>query len=109
MHRHEILYREVGQRVRSLRTTAGLTQSALAQRVGLTRTSITNIERGRQQFSLHILYDLADALAVPPTALLSPPPAEQEIAIDERLPADLSSDERRWIRRLVERGDTARG
>lgn len=109
MHHHEILYREVGQRVRALRSAAGLTQLTLGQRVGLTRTSITNIERGRQQFSLHILYDLADALAVSPTALLSPPPAEREAAIDERLPSDLSSDERRWIRRLVERSDTARG
>lgn len=40
--------REIGQRVRALRTNRGLTQAQLAAAVGVSRPSITNIEAGRQ-------------------------------------------------------------
>lgn len=42
------LLREIGQRVRALRTDRGFTQRQLAASVGLSRASITNIEAGRQ-------------------------------------------------------------
>ena len=44
----ERLYKEFGQRLRKAREDAQLTQKEVADRVGLKRTSITNIERGRQ-------------------------------------------------------------
>ena len=46
------------------------TQQALADKVSLTRTSITNIERGRQHIQLHTLYSLAKALEVEVVDLL---------------------------------------
>ena len=43
----------LGQRIRHLRQIACLTQNDLAGRMGLTRTSIVNIESGRQRVMLH--------------------------------------------------------
>jgi transcriptional regulator with XRE-family HTH domain len=40
--------RELGSRIRVLRLSAGLTQFDLAAAAGLSRTSVTNIEAGRQ-------------------------------------------------------------
>ncbi len=42
----------------------GMTQSELATAVGLTRTSITNIEKGRQKLLVHTLLDIALSLDV---------------------------------------------
>jgi transcriptional regulator with XRE-family HTH domain len=66
-------YVEVGRRVRLARERAGLTQDALAGRVSLSRTSVTNIEKGRQKVLLHTLCDLAEALGVTPDALMPEP------------------------------------
>jgi len=51
-----------------------MSQQAFAKAVGLSRTSITNIERGRQPISLHTLYFMADILGVEPSDLLPPAP-----------------------------------
>jgi len=58
-----------------------MSQEVLAERSNLSRTSIVNIERGRQGVSLATLYRLAAALNVPPTALLPPPDSTPEIAV----------------------------
>lgn len=63
-------YKGVGERVRSARLDQKVTQEALAKLVGLTRTSLTNIEKGRQKILLHTFADLAAALRVPETELL---------------------------------------
>jgi transcriptional regulator with XRE-family HTH domain len=55
------LYRLVGERVR-LRRTGRLTQVKLAQMVRIARTSLTNLERGKQRLPLHLLLRIADAL-----------------------------------------------
>src|SRR6185312_9405745 len=58
------LYRLIGERLRQLRDDAGLTQEDLAKKVGLKRTSITNVERGRQRLPLHQMLMIADQLGV---------------------------------------------
>lgn len=64
------VYVEFGARVRRIRTGAGLTQEQLAERVSLSRTAITNIEKGKQQVALHQLLDIAAALGVSAQSLL---------------------------------------
>ena len=54
------LYRLIGERVR--RRRGDLTQNALADRIGLGRTSITNLESGTQRIPLHYLWRIAEAL-----------------------------------------------
>ena len=62
-------YAELGRRLRESRRAANLSQAELAQRVGLARTSITNIEKGRQQVPLHLFLSLAGAVDVDPSVL----------------------------------------
>jgi len=64
------LYKQFGSELRAARDHSDLTQEQVAGRVGLTRTSITNIEAGRQQVSLHQLYQLAAAVGRRPADLL---------------------------------------
>ncbi|MYJ75021.1 MAG: helix-turn-helix transcriptional regulator [Gammaproteobacteria bacterium] len=65
------LYRDFGALVRAhRRRLEGMTQAKLGSHVGLSRTSINNIEKGRHHASLQQLFALADALQVSPEALL---------------------------------------
>jgi transcriptional regulator with XRE-family HTH domain len=52
----------LGKHLKALRKMAGLTQAELAQRCGLERTSITNIEAGRQTLSVQRINAIAAAL-----------------------------------------------
>jgi len=62
-------YAVVGQRIAKARS-GHLTQEALGKKAALTRTSIINIEKGRQQILLHTLVDIARALDVSLTELV---------------------------------------
>ncbi|HUZ54061.1 MAG TPA: helix-turn-helix transcriptional regulator [Streptosporangiaceae bacterium] len=63
-------YEQFGQRVRSARLNQGLNQEALGHRVGLERSSISNVEKGRQRVQLHMLLEFSTALGVSPAQLL---------------------------------------
>ena len=65
-------YKEFGRLVREAREEAKpkLTQDRLASTVGLSRTSITNIESGKQHIPLHVLYAIAEGIGVTPARLL---------------------------------------
>ena len=69
MHEEEF-YQAVGSLIRDRRIKIPLTQAALGALVGLTRTSITNLERGRQKVPLHRFYLIAKALRITPVQLL---------------------------------------
>jgi transcriptional regulator with XRE-family HTH domain len=102
MMRQEDLYQAVGQRIRRVREERRFTQAELAELVSLSRTSITNIEQGRQKLLLHTLYDIAAALTVKPSELLPSGRSSVEAeAFEQRLPSDLSNAEQEWIRTIV--------
>ena len=58
------LYLAVGKAIAVRRDELNLTQQTLAERVGLSRASLANIETGRQKILLHYLYRIAAALRV---------------------------------------------
>lgn len=64
------VYREVGRRIFEARDRMGLTQEQLAKKISLKRTSITNIEKGRQQLLLHMLIKIAKELDVTVESLI---------------------------------------
>jgi transcriptional regulator with XRE-family HTH domain len=64
------LNRRFGEAVRAQRVRAGITQAALAQAIGLERTSVTNIESGIQTVTVPTLVKLCRALRVSPAVLL---------------------------------------
>jgi transcriptional regulator with XRE-family HTH domain len=68
---NELNYRNiVGEKVRALRRSAGLSQESLAQRCGIFRTYLSRIESGAANPSLVVLVTLAAALEVEPHVLL---------------------------------------
>ena len=56
----------IGEKITHLRTSANISQEQLAERSGVSRTHISNIEAPNviKAFSLDILYRIADALEV---------------------------------------------
>jgi transcriptional regulator with XRE-family HTH domain len=63
-------YVQVGQHVRTAREDRGLSQATLARRIGFTRSSVANLEAGRQRVTLHLFVLIARALGVEPDGLL---------------------------------------
>ena len=64
------LYKTLGARIRQVRNERKVSQADLSFMVGLTRTSITNLEAGQQRINVATLYDIALALKVKPSRLL---------------------------------------
>jgi transcriptional regulator with XRE-family HTH domain len=69
---HEIdrFYSIVGKNIKSARSEAGISQTVLAQRIGFNRSSIANLEAGRQRIALHLFFLISEAIGVSPAALL---------------------------------------
>lgn len=62
--KQERLYRTLGENIKKYRVQIGITQEQLAILISLSRTSVVNIEQGRQHPSLHLLFQIADCLSV---------------------------------------------
>lgn len=58
------VYAQLGRAMAARRTSLGLTQQEIADRIGVSRASIANVERGRQKVLLHQVYALARVLAL---------------------------------------------
>ena len=61
--------RQFGERVRSLREQARLSQEALADRAGIHRTYLGGVERGERNIALRNIVRIALALGVEPADL----------------------------------------
>lgn len=59
------LYREIGQRLRAHRRRLGRKQGAVAEGLGILRSSLANIEAGRQRITVHTLYRICAELNLP--------------------------------------------
>lgn len=82
------LYRLIGERIKSARERAGLSQAKLAKKLEMSRASIVNIEAGRQRAPVHILWQIAEALSTE-VALMIPKQSEFQ---EEISPLSLDSD-----------------
>lgn len=69
---NEQLYIAIGNRIKRLRESAGMTQEHLARILELKRTSITNIERGNQKPTLDTLYRLCGHFGVEISKVIPP-------------------------------------
>lgn len=66
------LYALLGERIKRLRRmqTPEMNQEKLGQILGLTRTSITNIERGKQKLTVDALYKLCETFSIEVSELM---------------------------------------
>jgi transcriptional regulator with XRE-family HTH domain len=62
-----------GPRLKELREAAGLTQPELAERAGLTKAGVANLEQGRTRPHWDTVVALCLALAVDPGQFMRPP------------------------------------
>jgi transcriptional regulator with XRE-family HTH domain len=98
-----------------------MSQEAFAKAVGLSRTSITNIERGRQPISLHTLYFMADILGAEPADLLPTTPKntvaltlkgepESKLTSQEKEQLEkLSAKESSWLQKIAKSAPKKKG
>lgn len=103
-----VLYTRIGQQIRDLRNLRGITQDTLASQISVSRTSITNIEKGRQRLQLHTLYEIALVLDVELDELL---PRKSEVSeIEDTLNTSeaIDSSEQMWIRSVIARVNEAK-
>ena len=75
-------YRRLGTSIRDRRRKQQITQEAMAAHMGLTRTSIVNIEKGRQHLAVHQLVRMSDLLGCAPGDLI--PSAQEDAMLSEK-------------------------
>ncbi len=76
------LYKYIGNVVRTARDLKKWTQQELSDKMSLTRSSIANIELGRQKIQVHVLYELAKVLDITVVELL--PTAEISNKVEQK-------------------------
>lgn len=94
--------------MKQLRNEENLTQKDLANSIGVSRTSIVNIEGGNQHAPLHVLWDIAETLDGELESLI---PSKREIQpnVYEQVDEAYADDEEmaRDLKRFIESADTA--
>ena len=70
--------RDIGKNIREIRQRKNLTQDQLAQRLFVTRQTISNYETGRSRPDIETLLALARELGCAPDHLLYGPPGREE-------------------------------
>jgi transcriptional regulator with XRE-family HTH domain len=73
----------VGRVIRKYRESAGMSQEALAEESGLHRTYISLVERGRRNITVDALTQVAEALGVYASRLISDAEKEPEDSLSE--------------------------
>mgnify|MGYP000868033912 CR=1 FL=1 len=98
---HEWVYPEIGRLIRQCRKRQNFTQEKLALLVGLSRTSLANIESGRQKLLIHQIYAFAAALGMEPGDLL--PRAVRPVVVqkDMKFSQQLSPNQRAQLAQLL--------
>lgn len=77
---------DLGRNVYFARRAKGLSQMGLAYLVGMTQSSIANIEAGRQNASMRTIYRIAEVLEVGAAELLAPvsiPSQKSQISVNQ--------------------------
>lgn len=71
MHNEDRYYAQIGALIKKRREALTLTQADVATSAGLSRTSLTNIESGRQRLMVDQLQKICTSLDMPITTLLN--------------------------------------
>jgi transcriptional regulator with XRE-family HTH domain len=81
-YQEDEFYKLIAEKVRMARQAANLNQAELAEKIGIKRTSITNIENGQQKIQIYTLHLISETLHLPIFALL---PTSDSLELDKNL------------------------
>ena len=97
------LYTTIGHNIKTRRIALGLTQQDLASAIDTKRTSITNLEAGRQCIPLDKLYILCEFLEVGIYDVIPPlvPAAKTEVLTIEGIEVEVSPKVAAMIRSVI--------
>lgn len=109
MANKNLVYREFGLLLATERKRKGLSQSQLAALTGMSRTSITNIECGRQPIQLHQVYSFASILRIEVEKLLPKESALVDPATGVRTSGEEQTRYLEQVRRLLAQGGNRGG
>ena len=95
------LYKKIGLMIREKRQNHEhpLSQENLARRLGMSRTSVVNIELGKQHIQIHTLYQLAEILGIDALELLPSSETNNKVKITSE--KELSKKERISIENII--------
>jgi rhodanese-related sulfurtransferase/transcriptional regulator with XRE-family HTH domain len=91
----------VGQNLRTLRTQRALTLDGLAQRAGVSRTLLGQIELGKTAPSINVVWKIAQALEVPFSTLLAGPAKTETTVLRRGKAKRLTSADGRFTSRAL--------
>ena len=69
--RRDIFFRQIGAKIAYYRTLQGLEQNQLAEKVHISQSTLSRIERGKygDNISISLLLDIAEGLEIDPSLL----------------------------------------
>jgi transcriptional regulator with XRE-family HTH domain len=101
------LFEIIGKKIRDFRENMKMSQTVLGEKVELTRSSVANIESGRQKVQIDTLYKIAQILEVEIQDLL---PKLVDLTndntefLDEIYDKDLQENEIDWLKKVILKG-----
>lgn len=96
------IQRAIGLMIKARRAAIGMSQETLSAAIGLSRSSVANIESGRQKIGVSLLYLMADVLQTTPHELLPPYQGKTDSkGLEIPMPKELPAEEQKWIRRVI--------
>ncbi len=97
------IYEIIGENIKSRRKEKGYNQDCLGKLVGLNRSSITNIESGRQRLLAHTLFELANVLKCEAKDLLPTikEVEKNEITISDTENKKINKESLSWINKVT--------
>jgi len=79
--RRDIFYRQIGAKIAYYRTLYGMEQSQLAEKIHISQSTLSRIERGKygENISIAMLLDIAEGLEIDPSLLTTFTGLEKEM------------------------------
>ena len=79
--RRDIYYRQIGAKIAYYRTLYGMEQTQLAEKIHISQSTLSRIERGKygENISLTMLLDIAEGLEIDPSLLTTFTGLEKEM------------------------------
>lgn len=79
--RRDVFYRQIGAKIAYYRTLYGMEQTQLAEKIHISQSTLSRIERGKygENISLAILLDIAEGLEIDPSLLTTFTGLEKEM------------------------------